>query len=142
MKEIEMLRLVQNVVLRTGKIDKIDPKGFFNQDIHLPEENNLSSTSIESNLVGKEENIKSRNIFKFGDAETFCWDLREYIAKQKSKCIIPNITPRNQFEFNVETKINLYKNKQLQQRNQVLQSFLKMWIMKLDNFSPKFSKIV
>jgi hypothetical protein len=114
-KKIEMLKLFENRVLKTDKTDKIDPKSFVNQELQLQEENNPCLTSVEANLIGKEGNIKSNNIFKFGDAETFRWDLREnleYFTKQKSKCINPNSTPRNRFEGGQEINKNLFLQEQ------------------------------
>ena len=74
---------MKNRVLKTDTIEKIDPKSFVNQE--LLETNNPCSTSIQANLVGKEGNIKSGNIFKLGDAETFRWDLRENLVYYKAK---------------------------------------------------------
>ena len=92
--------------------EQIDPKDLVKQP---PTEDNICSTSTEQNMVGKEGNKGSRNIFKFGDAETFRWDLREnfeYVTKQKGKCKNSNYTPINQFEDDKE----INKNQLLQEQ--------------------------
>ena len=61
-KEIETLKLLEGWVVKSDTTEEVDQKYLVQQEIKLQEENNICSTSFEANLVGKEENIGSRNM--------------------------------------------------------------------------------
>ena len=80
-KENEMFKLLEKVLLNSDTIDKdkdAGPKKVDDEEIKLQDESNLYSPKDEIKHVGKEEDMKTSNIFKFGDAETFCWDCENF----------------------------------------------------------------
>jgi len=82
-EENEMFQLLENVLLNRDELEAEDPGNFDIPKMKLEG----SKSKPDENRIKDKENMKASNLFKFGDAETFKWDLRhnlEDFAKQKN----------------------------------------------------------